>query len=241
MCKYSTLLTRTLPSYLMMGKWTNILVHHQWHPCHQGVCLSQLQVSLAHRQSWRHRLVLSALLLHQTINRAGYTAQRYQTMGLSTAYSHHCYLVTYTDCQSVYHMFWEHWTSPRTWSWRHEPCLLVSPFGTTARNLHLVDLVCCQALAWLLEDTQPHSLTRFASCRLIPLRYLVVSQMGQVRKHELVLSCDLEHMILLCALQGCVWSPSLPWLLAGRPWTQDFQGNTYVATCSHQLVSFWVA
>ena len=29
-------------------------------------------------------------------------------LGLSTAYSHHCCLVIYTDCQSVYRMFQEH-------------------------------------------------------------------------------------------------------------------------------------
>ena len=29
-------------------------------------------------------------------------------VGLSTAYSHHCCLVIYTDCQSVYRMFREH-------------------------------------------------------------------------------------------------------------------------------------
>ena len=64
---------------------------------------------------------------------------------------------------SILYVFQEHWTSPRIWFWRHEPCLLVLPFGTTARNLHLVDLKCCQALAWLLEDMLPHSLTRSAS------------------------------------------------------------------------------
>ena len=70
---------------------------------------------------------------------------------------------------------------------RHEPCLLVLPFSTTARNLHLVDLKCCQAPAWLLEDTQPCSLTRFASYWLILSQYLVVSQTGWVGTHELVL------------------------------------------------------
>ena len=67
-------------------------------------------------------------------------------LGLSTTYSHHCCLAIYTDCRSVYHMFWEHWTSPRTWFWRHKPCLLVLPFSTTARILHLVDLECYQVL-----------------------------------------------------------------------------------------------
>ena len=49
-----------------------------------------------------------------------------------------------------------------------------------------------------------------------------------------------EHAIWSCALQGCIQSPSLPWLLAGRPWIQDFQGNMCVATCSCQLMSFRV-
>ena len=89
--------------------------------------------------------------------------------------------------------------SPRIWFWRHEPCLLVLPFSTTARNLHLVDLECYQALAWPLEDMQPCSLTRFASCWLILSRYLVVSRMGQVRKHELVLSHASEHKIIMCS------------------------------------------
>ena len=34
--------------------------------------------------------------------------------------------------------------------------------------------------------------------------------MGQVGKHELVLFHASEHAILLCALQGCIQSPSLP-------------------------------
>ena len=128
-------------------------------------------------------------------------------------------------------MFQEHWTSPRTWFWRHEPCLLALPFGTTARNLHLVDLECCQALAWLPEDTLPHSLTRFASYWLILLRYLMVSWMGWVGKHELMLSHVSEHAILSCALQGCIQSPSLPWLLAGCPWIQDFWGKGEHVCC----------
>ena len=37
-----------------MGKWTNILVHFLQCLCHQGACLSQLQVSLACRWPWRH-------------------------------------------------------------------------------------------------------------------------------------------------------------------------------------------
>ena len=38
--------------------------------------------------------------------------------------------------------------------------------------------------------------------------------MEWVGKHEIVLSHASEHLILLCALQGCVCSPSLPWLLS---------------------------
>ena len=50
-------------------------------------------------------------------------------------------------------------------------------------------------------------------------------------------SCFRACNTIVCALQGCVCSPSLPWLLVGCPWIQDSQGNT----CSHQLMSFWVA
>ena len=53
----------------MRDKWTNRLVYRQWCLCRQGVCLSQLQVSLAHRQSWHCRMVVSSLLLRQTIDR----------------------------------------------------------------------------------------------------------------------------------------------------------------------------
>ena len=72
-------------------------------------------------------------------------------------------------------------------------------------------------LAWWLEDTLPHSLTRSASCWLILSQYLMVSQMEWVGKHKLVPSGASEHVILPYALQGCVWSCSLPWLLAGHP------------------------
>ena len=86
--------------------------------------------------------------------------------------------------------------SPRIWFWRHEPCLLVLPFGTTTRNLHLVDLECSQALAWQLEDTLPHSSTRFASYWLI----LLQSQMEWVGKHELVPSCAFRACnIIVCS------------------------------------------
>ena len=43
---------RTHLSLLVVGGWTNILVHHLWHPHHQGVCLSQLLVLLAHWWPW---------------------------------------------------------------------------------------------------------------------------------------------------------------------------------------------
>ena len=55
-----------------------------------------------------------------------------------------------SDSEGMSHAFWCY--------------LLVLPFGTTTRNLHLIDLKCCQALAWQLADILPHSLTRFASC-----------------------------------------------------------------------------
>ena len=89
-----------------------------------------------------------------------------------------------------------------------------------------------------LEDT---FINQVCIMLVILSRYLMVSWTGQVRKHKLVLSHASEHTILLCALQGCIWSPSLPWLLVGHPWIQDFQGNTCIATCSCQLMSFWVA
>ena len=44
-----------------MDRWTNILVHHLRRPCCRGVCLSQLQVSLAHWWPWCHWLALSVL------------------------------------------------------------------------------------------------------------------------------------------------------------------------------------
>ena len=106
-------------------------------------------------------------------------------LGLSTAYSHHCCLVTYTNCQSVYCNILGYWMYPRFWFWRHKPCLLVLPFSTTARNLRLIDLMCCWALAWQLGGTLPCSLTRSASCWLILSWYLAVSKMGWVLKHKL--------------------------------------------------------
>ena len=124
-------------------------------------------------------------------------------LGLSTTYSNHCYLAFYTDHQSVCHNIQECWMSPRIWSWRHEPRLWVLPFGTTARNLHLVDLKCCQALAWQLGGMLPRSLTRFASYWLTISWYLAVSQMGQVLKHKLMPSHASEHAIKSCALQVC--------------------------------------
>ena len=158
-------------------------------------------------------------------------------LGLSTAYSHHCCLAFYTDHQSVCHSILGCWMFPRILSWRHKPCLLVLPFSTTARNLHLVDLTCCQALAWQLGGMLPHSLTRSASYWLILSQYLAVSQMGQVLKHELVLSCASEHTIGSCALQGCIvrfaWSIS----------TKSLRATVFIQTVSSRVVrgnSYWV-
>ena len=51
-----------------------------------------------------------------------------------------------TDSQYVV-VSWDVKHFPEFYFERHKPCLLVLPFGTTARNLCLVDLTCCQALA----------------------------------------------------------------------------------------------
>ena len=62
-----------------MGEWTNISVHCLWHPCHWGVCLSQLQFSLAHWWSW-HCLIDWDAFPHQPIKWAGCTAQMHCLM-----------------------------------------------------------------------------------------------------------------------------------------------------------------
>ena len=43
------------------------------------------------------------------------------------------------------------------------------------------------------------------------------TMISRALKHELVLSHTSKHAILSYALQGCIQSPSLPWLLAGCP------------------------
>ena len=112
---------------LVVGGWTNILVHRWLHPCRWDVCLSQLQVSLAHWWPWHHLMVRLHFHVNQLIKQ--------------------CVLLEGTVQQ---YSVWLHYLG---WTWRRShdlPCncmlcslvphhasgsILHSPFGEQFNNL----------------------------------------------------------------------------------------------------------
>ena len=127
------------------------------------------------------------------------------------------FYVCSVTCSSLHYLFDWMCCSSRSWTnhsrqtasrieaWRLCCLLLVKCFSAIYKNLHCVDVVCSQAVVWLLGDMQTHWESILALRLQVPLQYQLVSwKEEEWCWHKLVPFHACSSDWWLHVVQGCV-------------------------------------